>query len=279
MDIRRTRHNLNNLCFCNFWVGNRFFWEKYLNLTVPLYNLIRSDEHLRELFLSGKADRKSDIPLFPYFMERMFTTLLASDPTIRACPYYSSDAYPRSEKSLITKVFLTALAPAVESLERKSKVTLPEIQFQNSIGHLFHDWLESDLKHDDAYACMKRPMGLLLKNTLFGHKGMVKDEIMQRVHEINCGSSAATDVFLFGTGSCAEMVLEFLDKQKYVCKGYFDNDRSKWGKLLHGVPITSPCHIPRIKIIVASMHAKKMYKQLRSLGYKKNQIRLLNAAA
>jgi hypothetical protein len=279
IDIARVRHGLRHLCFCNFWVGNRNFWEKYLAFTQPLYRLVCKDRHFRRIFLHGKADRKSDIPLFPYFMERMFTTLLAADPSIKACPYYSNDIYPDCEKQLVTKLLLSTIMPLVSATEWKSKVPFRDIQLLNSIGHFFYDWLESALQHDNAYQCMRHSVGLLVKNTLCGHKSTTKHEIIRRVHELNCRTATPADIYIFGTGSCAEIVSEYLDKKKFVKKGYFDNDNKKSGTILNGVPVMKPRYVPDSKIIAASMHAKEMYRQLRSLGYSKRRILLLHAAS
>lgn len=276
LNIERQRHDLGNLCFCNFWVGNSYFWDKYLALTEPLYRLMCTDRHFRKVFLHGKADRNSNIPLFPYFMERIFTTLLASDPSIKACPYFHSEIYPRCEKHLTTKLLLFAVKPIVDSIVNKCRVTIRDIRFLNSIGHLFYDWLESDIKHDDAYFCMSNSLGLQVKNTLFGHKTTVRHQIIQRVHEMNRHFSSAANIYIFGTGSCSEIVTAFLDRQKFLCSGYFDNDQSKSGKIFNGLPIMKPYFAPDTKVITASIHAKDMYKQLRSLGYESKNILLLN---
>lgn len=78
------------LCYCNFWVGTPAFWERYVGgVLVPIA------EHL-ERFPASEAARgvldptvHSDAaPFLPFLTERLFSTFLSLDPSIRvaACP-------------------------------------------------------------------------------------------------------------------------------------------------------------------------------------------------
>lgn len=75
-------HDKGITSFCNYWIGNTLFWNKYIEFTTPVYNYIQSNltDEQYEL-LHTRADSGINANYFPFIMERLFTTLL----------YYNSD--------------------------------------------------------------------------------------------------------------------------------------------------------------------------------------------
>jgi len=283
IDIESMRNNLNNLCYCNFWVGNKSFWGKYLALTEPCYNIIRSSPKFRQKFLEGNAEKNSSIPipLFSYFMERMFSTLLALDSTIKACPYYRPNEYPAHEKDILTKLLVRLLMPIADSLNNQPAPQLKEIEMLNSVGRHIVDRNMNKLRHDNEYEFMTYPFGIEVKNLLFGHNSIVKRQIIERVNEFNCQAKKLSETYIFGTGSCAEVVTEHLDSELFIIKGYFDNDKTRIGNIVNGARVFTPIYIPGadIKVIIASTlkkYVKEMYTQLQNIGYHKRQIMRIN---
>lgn len=81
--------NRHDQCsFCNFWAGNHTFWQKYMSFTKPVYNYLTSSENnfTQEMYdrYISKADAGIEANYFPFIMERMFTTLLVNDSTIKS---------------------------------------------------------------------------------------------------------------------------------------------------------------------------------------------------
>lgn len=82
-----------NAAYCNFWVGTENFWEAYMAFTLPIYHYMLHDapmEIKNKLFT--KADKMTDSVFFPFIMERLFSTFLCQNNTIKALKY----PYPES---------------------------------------------------------------------------------------------------------------------------------------------------------------------------------------
>jgi hypothetical protein len=75
------------LC-CNYWAGTAAFWQKYMAFCEPVFHAI---EHHIDPELKARIDRRADQTIDacyrPFIMERMFTTLLSIDRSIRWIGY------------------------------------------------------------------------------------------------------------------------------------------------------------------------------------------------
>jgi hypothetical protein len=78
-------NGIETLAYCNYWVANAAFWERYMGFLQPLYQYIRNDLTLEEQqFMDHRADRVIDAHYFPFIFERMFSTFLATaTPSVR----------------------------------------------------------------------------------------------------------------------------------------------------------------------------------------------------
>lgn len=92
IDIKNLLTTCQTSAYCNFWVGNQTFWDRYIAFTKPVYEyIINAPESIRQQFFI-RADRKSDSVYFPFVMERLFTTLLTINRDINYLKYeYSAD--------------------------------------------------------------------------------------------------------------------------------------------------------------------------------------------
>lgn len=83
IDLHKLKHCKSKTSFCNFWVGNKTFWSKYMNFTYPIYNYIQNNlTPEQKSFITKRACRGINSDYFPFIMERLFTTLLHVDKTI-----------------------------------------------------------------------------------------------------------------------------------------------------------------------------------------------------
>lgn len=88
-----SRHSLSMACYANFWVGNQMFWEKYGVIMEKLFHLIKSDVEIKEMFFSKTFHLNDKAVMFPFFFERLFTTVISLDKSISVCtfPYKKSE--------------------------------------------------------------------------------------------------------------------------------------------------------------------------------------------
>ncbi len=84
------------------------------------------------------------------------------------------------------------------------------------------------------------------------------------------------EVYLFGTGTFADLVLKYLDKDKLKPVGFFDNNSQKTGLLKSNLKIEKPRYLSKIKVIIASQNAKEIFYQLTQLGYNESDIFEIN---
>lgn len=86
IDLQKVRNTVETTAFCNYWVGNAVFWQKYMTFTLPVYQYILYDSppDLRQVILYQRACKKIRAPYLPFIFERLFSLLLAVDPSIKS---------------------------------------------------------------------------------------------------------------------------------------------------------------------------------------------------
>ncbi len=89
IQLNEIKNDLFTTAYCNFWVGNENFWEKYMAFTLPIYHYIlnESPAAVRNLFLVQQADKITDAPYFPYVFERLFSLFLVTQNDIKYKTY------------------------------------------------------------------------------------------------------------------------------------------------------------------------------------------------
>ncbi|KTC92225.1 Uncharacterised protein [Legionella cincinnatiensis] len=71
IDLFSIKNDVSNTAYCNCWVGNELFWEKYMAFTLPIYYYIlyESPLDLRNTFLKKRADKKINAAGNLYFSQ------------------------------------------------------------------------------------------------------------------------------------------------------------------------------------------------------------------
>lgn len=85
INLHDLRMEERHIAYCNYWAGTPGFWRRYMDFCQPLYDLIEnglSREEKAKLLM--RADTASDCCYIPYIFERLFSTLLCVDESIRA---------------------------------------------------------------------------------------------------------------------------------------------------------------------------------------------------
>ncbi len=91
------RNSRATLLYCNYWLGNERFWDRFIDLNL---RLLRAAESLppraRARLLALDPDYPDPVPMLPFVLERLFSTLLLMEPAIRGC------AFPHSRQYIMT---------------------------------------------------------------------------------------------------------------------------------------------------------------------------------
>lgn len=80
------------ILYCNYWFGNPKFWEKYIQFTEPIYNFILNNKNSELVkFVNNRARYHYNVSFIPFIMERLFSTFLWFDSSIKYKPYIFSE--------------------------------------------------------------------------------------------------------------------------------------------------------------------------------------------
>lgn len=85
------------------------------------------------------------------------------------------------------------------------------------------------------------------------------------------GTAERRPFYCFGTGSFADVLLKYLDPDRFELLGYFDNNRSMQGTIHNGKAVRQPFWQPQA-VLVASSFVKAICDELHRLGYHDEQI-------
>lgn len=110
-----------------------------------------------------------------------------------------------------------------------------------------------------------------LRDALFDSK---KTYTCSEIDQILKGKN--TPIVIFGAGENGRRTKHNLERcNKYVIKGYYDNNLSLVGKLVDGIPVISPSDAVKdnnIIIITSQLYGKEIYEQLIRLEVEKDRI-------
>lgn len=98
IDLSKLQTDESNTLYCNYWVGNELFWDEYIKFTEPIYEYI--ENHLTDEeneFINKQADEVIKASYVSFIMERMFTTFIMFNNTIK----YKAFQYKEDEKKTI----------------------------------------------------------------------------------------------------------------------------------------------------------------------------------
>lgn len=74
-----------HVAFCNYWVGAPSFWKKYIDFCEPICEIVEDEISKDGLScLLEQADKKSGLCYIPYILERLFSTMLTLDSSVRS---------------------------------------------------------------------------------------------------------------------------------------------------------------------------------------------------
>lgn len=132
-NLLKTPRKTSYLSYCNFWVGNKSFWEQYIPYLFKIY-----DQRTRfnaELF---SIDPNTGVPIFPYLFERLLTTFLTYESHNLKVLSYKYDDIENQCRTKEELAFLRYMMPFVDEFDSMNS-QLSE--------HAFDTWKQ----HKDAF--------------------------------------------------------------------------------------------------------------------------------
>ncbi len=95
------RNAADTLLYANYWVGNRRFWDRFMDLVLRLlaaFEAMSAAE--RAPYLALDDDYADPVPKLPFLFERIFSTLLLDDRARAAAPLRAR-AWPHTRASAL----------------------------------------------------------------------------------------------------------------------------------------------------------------------------------
>jgi hypothetical protein len=79
------RNSPSTLLYSNYWVGNEVFWDRFMDVNLRLLSTLEAmSERDRAPYFAHDADYADPVPVLPFVFERLFSTMLLMDSSIRA---------------------------------------------------------------------------------------------------------------------------------------------------------------------------------------------------
>jgi len=104
------RNSHATLLYCNYWLGNERFWDRYMAVILRLLQTIEDlPARARDRLFARDPNYPTAATAVPFIFERVFSTLLLLDPALKAC------AYPHSREYIIKSAELRPEQPLIFS--------------------------------------------------------------------------------------------------------------------------------------------------------------------
>lgn len=81
IDLKRFPRKLDLNCNCNFWVGRKSFWNRYIPILLRARDFMINQNN-RRLYFGKHSGVDGDFFFFPYIIERLLTTYLVLNPEV-----------------------------------------------------------------------------------------------------------------------------------------------------------------------------------------------------
>lgn len=110
------------LLYSNYWVGNELFWDRFMDLNLRLLSTLENmSERDRAPYFAQDADYADPVPVLPFVFERLFSTLLMMDSSIRALAWRHTRAEVLRAASDSTEEYRIVLAfkEVIDEIDRR----------------------------------------------------------------------------------------------------------------------------------------------------------------
>ena len=133
------RNSHATLLYCNYWLGNERFWDRFIDLNL---RLLRAAESLppraRERLFALDPDYPDPVPILPFVFERVFSTLLLLDSSLKGCAYPLSRGYilRSGAGSLDEKIIGASFMDIVDEIDRRGEYNERDMAIFRSLQQL-----------------------------------------------------------------------------------------------------------------------------------------------
>ena len=102
------RSDAQTTCFSNFWVATPPFWDEFMAFALPVYHYMLDQRRAARFFQPTYHDSGAEI--FPFIIERLFTTFIITRPEFKVLAYPHPPGWARKTTRL--------LLPLVDAADR-----------------------------------------------------------------------------------------------------------------------------------------------------------------
>ena len=133
------RNSHATLLYCNYWLGNERFWDRFIDLNL---RLLRAAESLppraRERLFALDPEYPDPVPILPFVFERVFSTLLLLDSSLKGCAYPLSRGYIllSGAGSLDEKIIGASFMDIVDEIDRRGEYNERDMAIFRSLQQL-----------------------------------------------------------------------------------------------------------------------------------------------
>jgi hypothetical protein len=89
-------------CFSNFWVATPAFWDDFMAFALPVYHYMLEEGNAPHYFQPTYHD--SEVAIFPFIMERLFTTFVVLHPRYKVLPYPSDPGWAAGPTKIMAQI-------------------------------------------------------------------------------------------------------------------------------------------------------------------------------
>lgn len=133
-EVGRTGHDV--LGYCNYWVGNERFWKNYVGgILYPIRIFIENNQDaklIQDLFKPTVHTDRS--PIFPFIIERLFTTFLYFSKEIKYIHYPSENLVDSYCLNDIERRIVGYVKPVIDQMDGDTSFYIPMRALMKGLG-------------------------------------------------------------------------------------------------------------------------------------------------
>jgi hypothetical protein len=90
IDLNTMVNDKSTMLFCNYWVGNIAFWDKYMEFLLPIYSLFAEQTDFTKRYFAD-AGYHTGAGFLTFILERLFSTFITNNTDIKYLAFQYND--------------------------------------------------------------------------------------------------------------------------------------------------------------------------------------------
>jgi hypothetical protein len=118
------RNHASTLLYSNYWAGNAKFWDAFMDLNVRLLTTLENlPPDLHAAYFEIDPEYPDKVPALPFIFERVFSTLLLMDPSIKAMayPYKRYELFEAAAKNREEFEIVTGFKDMIDEIDERGE--------------------------------------------------------------------------------------------------------------------------------------------------------------